>query len=829
MSPNKDHMNDSSREKLLRLEALKRKLYSNSKTLGGAVQEEALHKHAEKVGHNWAETDAKVASEEAEKKRREEEESEGVSIGFGSGVTGAYGHYSPAEDAEKSRRMAGGKDKTIDTGFVHKKEEHKSQSIGAFLSDKFSADRAEAVQKKLAAKKVTLTYAAAEAKALGSTLYPNLAKRDAEEQKKVVEEAKVAAEIEGERYHPDFKVFKVGQKRLEDMDFEVHHTDTDKNPHDVQDAVALARAREEAELSQTQKKEKVNRMGFGAAIFLFITLFFIGAVGYAYIQFQKGTNVISPEKIDIAVTGPVSVRSGEVSDFYVDITNGNSTELIQSDLVVQFPEGTKDPFDTAKALNNQRIDVGTVLPGATVRQKVSAVFFGEENVKKNIQYSFEFNIEESTNIFTKDKVVGVFIAGSPVTAKIINVKEVTNNQELSFDVEVTSNSDAIVKNIQLKVEYPFGFRLTESNLKPIANNNTWAIGDIEALGRKIIKIKGSLVGTNNLEKNFRFILGVADEKTGSMATVLSTQDQKVSIQKPFVATSLTINGTDSGAKVATYEEGLQGNIVFRNDLKIPLTDVVVEMRLNGLLIDRTSVKADKGFYRSSDDTLFWDKAQSPDLTLINPGETREVSFNMDVVDRRDDLVKVFRRAASSLTITVKAKRLNENRVPEEITYGTSREIRLRTDLALTSYLEHVGGPLPAKVNDETVYRYTGRITNTANAVKNTIFVAKLPPNAVWKNAYSANLPATGVKYDTGKREITFQLGEIPAGVGIDTASVDFHFDFGFTPTLTQAGTAPQVVIAPKIAGVDTFTDVQVESGVGALDTSGAGGGGNVVE
>ncbi len=411
----------------------------------------------------------------------------------------------------------------------------------------------------------------------------------------------------------------------------------------------------------------------------------------------------------------------------------------------------------------------------------------------------------------------------------INVKEITNNQELAFDVEVISNSDTIVKNVQLKVEYPFGFKLKEANVKPVADNNTWAIGDIEALGRKVIKIKGTLVGSSNLEKNFRFILGVADEKTGNMITVLSTQDQKVSIRKPFVATTLTLNGNGGGAEPVSYEENIQGSIVFKNELKVPLTDVVVEMRVNGLLVDRGSIKADEGFYRSSDDIVFWDKSQNQGLELINPGETREVMFNMDVIARRDDLVNILRRAASSLTITIEAKRLSENNVPESITYGTSREIRLGTDIGLASYLEHVSGPLPAKVDEETVYRYRGRITNTSNTVKNTAFFAKLPPNSVWKNSYSSNLPSSGVSYNTGKREISLLLGEIPAGTGVDTGPIDFYFDIGFTPTLTQKNTNPQVIISPKISGIDTFTDVTVESGVSALDTSGASGGGPVAE
>ena len=70
--------------------------------------------------------------------------------------------------------------------------------------------------------------------------------------------------------------------------------------------------------------------------------------------------------------------------------------------------------------------------------------------------------------------VGVFIAGSPINITVNNIKEINNNQELIFDIEVNSNTEEVLKNIQLKVEYPFGYKLLESNPKPIADNNIWS-------------------------------------------------------------------------------------------------------------------------------------------------------------------------------------------------------------------------------------------------------------------------------------------------------------------------------------------------------------------
>lgn len=803
-----------SQEESKRIEELKKKLYSKT-AQQSAVRSSALHSHKVDVGNNWEESEAKLAEKEALKKKIEDEERAGADVkavygtaGYG---VGAYGHYSQAEEVLKQQKKV-----PISTGAATTNK-GRGQTIGEFMSEKFSTDRAASIQKKLAAKDVTLQYAAAQVQ---SSIYPEFQKKPVAENPAVVTQETQKQNLEEERYHPDIHVFTVGNKKLEDMSLdEIHGTNT-KQPREM--------TKLEKVLDTAQKEEKIKRFSFGSFLFLAIFLFFVGALGYAYIHFERGTNVISPDKIDITVIGPVTVVSGEVSDFLIDIKNNNSADLIQSDLVVLFPDGTKDPVDTGKTLNNQRIDVDTIHPGQTVRQKVSAVFFGEENVKKNIQYSFEFNIEDSANIFKKDKTVGVTIAGSPVTAKITNVREITNNKELTFDVEVVSNSPEVVKNVQLRVDFPFGYKLLESSVKPSAGNNVWNIGDIEALGARTVQLKGALVGTVNLEKNFRFTLGIADQKTGSMSTVLTTQDQKVFIKEPFVVTTLTIGGTLIGPVSVQYADTMRGTIAFTNNLKTPITDVVVEMRIAGVLVNRKTVSPEDGFYRSGDDVVFWDKAQNEELASVDPGETRSLNFNTDIIESRDDLVKILRRSSSSFVITVKGKRLNENRVPEEITYDTSRELRLQTKLSMESYLTHVSGPTPAQVNKESVVRFNGKIRNTANMVKGTVFTAKLPPNAVWKNSYSSNLPVKGVTYNTGKREVSLQLGEIPAGTGLDTDPIDFYFDVGFTPSLTQAGLSPDVILSPTLGGTDSFTGGVVQTSVGAITTAGALGG-DVVE
>jgi len=74
-------------------------------------------------------------------------------------------------------------------------------------------------------------------------------------------------------------------------------------------------------------------------------IFFITAVGIAFYVIKNGTNIISPENIDISITGPVSVNGGE--EFSLEITIVNKSEVVveAANLFMEYPEGVYSSFD----------------------------------------------------------------------------------------------------------------------------------------------------------------------------------------------------------------------------------------------------------------------------------------------------------------------------------------------------------------------------------------------------------------------------------------------------------------------------------------------------
>lgn len=683
-----------------------------------------------------------------------------------------------------------------DTGLdKYIKQEGKTESVSDFLNKKFdnekeqgdylSKQRADRIEGRLGQTTAALKLAEAELAARNqNSLYPNL-KKPVETKAK---DTTVNPDFQSD-YHPDLKTVRIGDS-----------------------------ADNQGSGFERPRKKKSN-FTFGFLIFMLIFFFFIGAGFYTYINLSQGTNTISTNKVDIKVTGPVNVKSGEVSDFIIDITNNNTSDLILSDLVIQYPDGSKSPADRNQDLTNERISIGTIKPGQTIRQKNSVVFFGEQNVKKNIRYSYEFNINDSATIFKTDKDVGVFIAGSPINVVVNNVKEINNNQELTFNIDLSSNTEEVLKNIQLRVEYPFGYRLLEATPKPISDNNTWSFDTISPLSSTTIKLKGKFIGEVNVDKNFRFTLGIEDTKTKEMLTVLTTQDTQVAIRKPFVVTRLLIDGDSKDMKAVTYDQNMKNDLVVTNNLPDAITDVVVEVSLAGMLIDRTSISSSDGFYDSNRDVIFWDKSLNTGLTNIPPGESRELSFNMRTLSSSESLIKTLRRSSSDLVINVKAQRLSENRVPENIVASTKKQLRLQTDTVLYSNMAYDKGIYSPEVNKEVVYKYIGNISNTANTVKDVTFTAKLPPNATWKGVYGPNIPPASIKYNQSTRELTITLSDVEAGAGVDKPLREFYFKIGFIPTLTQAGQLPITIMNPTLTVTDSFTGEKIQSKTNSMSTS----------
>ncbi len=591
----------------------------------------------------------------------------------------------------------------------------------------------------------------------------------------------------------------------------------------------VPRSWDEAEISSgnpvfdTEESDRSDRRGsllkkilFGALVFAVLALF-----AAWYVIFQ-GDNFVKSDSIDITIQGPVAVPSGEIMSLDVFIKNNNKSDLLLTDLVIKYPEGTRSAVDGITAIPMDRISVGTIKAGETAQRTVKAILFGEENIKKNIRFTLEYRLQGSRTVFAKDKNTSMFIGNSPVTLNVEYLKESIEGQQTTFLVKLKSNSSTVVRGVMLQANYPFGFNFIESDPEPSLRNNVWRLGDISPNEEREIEIIGSVVGQSSQERNFKFFVGTEDSNDSSkIDTVFASSDAEVTVKRPFLVADLSLDGSSDDVGVALMGDPVQGEVQYQNNLDVAINDAVIKVNLYGDILDKKLVNGDRAFYRSQDNVIIWDKTTLPALANIPPGEGGRVTFTVSTIEPTVGVKTQYKNASFKVSVNIEGKRLNEQSVPETIQTFSTKEVRIASGLRIDSILARTMGPLqntgpiPPKVDSESSYTAIITLTNSFNEVKEAVMTTTLPNYVKWSGQWSPS--DARVSYNPDKREVTWNIGTIPSGAGFTTSPVVLYFKVSLVPSVSQANSTPVMVNNQKILAKDVYIDRIVEDVAPELD------------
>jgi hypothetical protein len=434
----------------------------------------------------------------------------------------------------------------------------------------------------------------------------------------------------------------------------------------------------------------------------------------------------------------------------------------------------------------------------------------------------EYRIDGSSNIFVKDKDYPVFIGSSPIAVQIDALKEVIPGQESDFKITVKSNSSNIIRGLIFKADYPFGFEFGSAVPAASVENNVWVLGDIKPGEKRQIELKGSLLGGENQDRVFRFYTGTEDPSDKmALGTIFVNNSIPVAIKKPFLGADISIDGKSTSVVIAHAGNSVKGEVTWQNNLSVDLTDVVVEARLGGAMLDKASVVGEQGFYRSIDNTILWDRTNRTDLKIIPAGENGHAQFSFAAVEPTQKANSEFRRQSMNLELTIRAKRLDEDNVPQELTSTVTRTIKVSSDLNMqTRLVRTIGpfensGPIPPMPEQKSTYTVLVSLANSYNNVKDVVYSAVLPQYVEWLSTTYPN--NAGVKYNADTRELTWTVGDIAAGTGYSSSPKEFAYQVSFLPSIGQVSKTPLIITNQRIAGKDTFTGGLVEDTPQDLD------------
>ncbi len=554
-------------------------------------------------------------------------------------------------------------------------------------------------------------------------------------------------------------------------------------------------------------------MSFTSMFLIFSMLFFVGAGVFAFFAVKGGGNTVSADNIDLGISGPISSGGGEKVSLDITITNRNRAQLRTTELNIDYPKNTKRAENLGEDLANERIYLGDIEPGQTVRKTISAVLFGEEKSVGDIKFSLEYKIPGANSIFSKDNIYQVIISSNPISLNVVGPIEAVSGQDINFTINVRSNSAEVIKNVLFQTQYPAGFSFKNSTPKPFSGNTFWQLGDFAPGQEKIITITGNIIGENEEARVFRFDGGVGSSNDRTIPTLFAGFKQEVSIKKPFIGLSIEIAGKNSQEVTVPRSAPVNVEISYINNLTTPVNDAVITLNLSGLALNKNGIITDRGFYQSLNNTVTWNKETLPTLSELAPGEGGTVSVT--ITPKQGGGIQ---NPEIVMKGSVSGKRTEESGVPTEIIASVDRRIKFESDMSLSARSSYYSsaikntGLIPPKSEKETTYSITLSISNGSNDVTDTIVVTTLPS---YVRYIGETYPSSeDVSYDEAKREVKWRAGVVRAG-SIQSAK-QMSFKVGFTPSTSQIGATPALTGGFTLSGQDRFTNTSVNLQQGAV-------------
>ena len=559
-------------------------------------------------------------------------------------------------------------------------------------------------------------------------------------------------------------------------------------------------------------------------LFFAAIIFFIFSVAISVYVFFGGGNVVSTKNVDVNVIAPISVSAGDEFPMEITIANQNNTALEGVGILVEFPSGTRKFGNIQTELQRYRKSLGEILAGQATTTKISAVLYGQQGDKKNINISIEYRVTNSNAVLAKSVIYEATIGSSPVTLSVNSPKEVNAGQEIEINIEMASNSVEVVKNLLFKSEYPYGFTFASATPVPAYDNNTWDLGDFRIGSKTSIKIRGKIDGQEGDQKTFKFAIGSQDpDNEKSISVTYVNNAETISIQKPFVAVDLSLNGDSGNPYIGKAGKNVKADLNWTNNLSDAITDVKIEAKLSGSIFDSNSVSAGTGFWRSLDNTIVWDQSAEPAFSSIKPDQNGKTVFTFNMRPMASDS-GIIKNPQMTIDLQVSGRNQADLSGQSSVISSLSRTIKLSSDLGLVSKILYSSGPfgntgpVPPKIDQETTYTVVWTLTNTSNNLSNVKVYANLPSYVKWLGNVS---PSTeNVIYNQADGSVNWNVGDIKAGTGYDGPGREMAFQISFTPSQSQVGSVPNLVNDASGSGTDKFTGTGIMSNIrSALTTS----------
>jgi hypothetical protein len=558
-----------------------------------------------------------------------------------------------------------------------------------------------------------------------------------------------------------------------------------------------------------EKKQKRKKMAKKIFIGAAVVLVFAGLVWGAII-FRKSS--FSEDKVTVKISGPDKVKSGEEAIFEISYENLNRVALRDAVLRIGYAENFKPEGNLGlenEGPNAVRFNIGTVEAKKNGKVSLRGKFYGTKDLLTYLEAKIDYSSSNFSSMFSSSGKTDVMITSSPIAVEVVSPQNVASGGAVTIVAKFQNNGAETFKDLKLKVEYPQNFTYQSAEPLPTQGNNIWYVGDLEGGEKGEISLKGTQNGEINEIKRFRVSIG---EFSGSGQDIVAYNEGEGSVK--IIGSPLLVKQTvndEEGSVNINAGEFLTFRIKYRNNSQIPLKDVILTDEIKSPILDysKIALQEGKGSFDSATSTVSWNGSQVPALKNLAPAQEGEVLFTIPV----KSTIPVQSSNDKNFSFNAVA-RMDSPDIPtpegsNKIVASNEISVKLNSKLLLSqqgfyndSEIKN-SGPLPLKAGQETTFTMRMKTGSVSNDITNATVVATLAPGVKWKNNFSPK--DSSVSFNDRTSELTWNIGTMPAGIGVFTGPKELAFQIGVTPSQNQVGGYAPLIKKTAFSADDSFT------------------------
>jgi hypothetical protein len=551
------------------------------------------------------------------------------------------------------------------------------------------------------------------------------------------------------------------------------------------------------------------------AFFSVVSLALIGAVFGAYLLYQGRGG----EGVEITIDVPERLAVGEPFTATVSVGNTSDNVLNKADLRFELPPGVVFAGEapgktlTSKALN-------TIGPGSLIEQDFDLVALTGSTTIRELAATLSYLPGSLTSRFERSVQKTISIEGSSLTLDLASPSQVFSGETFQIEIRYRNVSPIDMDGLTLAMHYPPGFVFSSASPKPDQGTNTWNLGGLHSGSEGKITITGSLVGSDGAFFAPEAALSLTIK---GRSYVVAEQTSSIAIAASPLSLAITLN--NNSGSIPHLGDSLSYKLTYRNNTDVGLADVVVRAQLLGSLFDLGTVSSSASL-QSFSNTLIWNAANTQGLSLLPPGASGSVEFQVKL--KSSYLIK--KLSDKHFTLKVKGE-IESPTVPYQVTaVKTLSAAELETKVGGAVSVDAQGffrdaasgilnkGPWPLKVGQTTQFTVHWVVTNYSNDVRTVTLKAFLGGNVSFIGSNSAT-SGSSPSYNPNTQEVLWTIDALPAGKGIVGKPAEAVFQISLAPSQNQVNQAPILMKETTLTATDDFTGENFTVTDGPITTS----------